>query len=446
MAAPAPLFSDALSSPAASPPWRRAVLQVILIYLVTRLVIWTAAYTGTIISYRIHFQVYGTFESHWREVAPRLADPNSYERWWLGEHLLDLNPLVRFDARHYRTIVEGGYAYRTPAPGERLEQNIAFFPLYPLTCRPLAGLLGPNVAMVAMSHFYTLAAVLLLYGWLRRRIDHPAALLAVAAVLCWPAGVYTAFGYAESLTLLLFTATVVLLDRQRWWLAAIVCGLATATRPTAAALVPVVLLAYWLHGPGPRTRRTALLVPLGLLAAAGLIGYFGYLWHAFGSPGVYSENFRNGWVPAEARGTWLEYLTLANVWSQLRYWGRVLGALVGFPMGLVELAIPRVWNIPLTAFGLLLCLGGLRRVPPRFRPLLWLGPLTFVQAYLASGGATFGILPIARYMSVVVPAMVVLGAWMAREWSPAARHFTLAGFVVLQACWAFHFTLTEWPG
>jgi hypothetical protein len=105
-----------------------------------------------------------------------------------------------------------------------------------------------------------------------------------------------------------------------------------------------------------------------------------------------------------------------------------------------------MWNVPLNLFILFLSLVGLPRVPRSFRPLLALGPLIFLHSYLASGGAKFGVEPIARYTAVSVPAFVVLGAWCMREWRPATRHLLLTFLILLQAAWAFRFGLQEWSG
>jgi Gpi18-like mannosyltransferase len=118
----------------------------------------------------------------------------------------DFAPLCRFDGVHYRSIIEGGYRYQTPPPDTTdrkvLEQNIAFFPLFPLLCQPLARVMSTHAAMILVVHVCALAAAMLLYLWVRHRVDESVALFAVAAALCFPPAVYYSFGYAESLTLL----------------------------------------------------------------------------------------------------------------------------------------------------------------------------------------------------------------------------------------------------
>jgi hypothetical protein len=199
------------------------------------------------------------------------------------------------------------------------------------------------------------------------------------------------------------------------------------------------MLAYWLNAGGGRGTRLLRLAPLMLLAASGILAYGVFLTCRFGSPLVYVTNFKAGWVPESARATWLQFLTLAPLWSQFKH-------LAGVPLGLLELANPLTWNVPFCLFILFLSLGGLRRVPRSFRPLLLLGPLIFVQSYAASGGASFGIDPIARYLAVSVPAFAVLAAWCTREWRCGTRTALIAFMLLLQAAWALRFGLREWSG
>jgi Gpi18-like mannosyltransferase len=426
----------------------RGLLLVVLIFAGTRLVTWTGTYCGATLLFRIKHELEPPFEKHLRRLLEQAVQQRGAEYGSFVDLLTGLAPLCRFDGVHYRSIIDGGYQYQTPQPGTTdrglLEQNIAFFPLYPLLCRPLTGLLTTHRAMILVAHACALAAAVLLYLWIRRRIDEPTALLAVAVMLCWPSAVYYSYGYAESMTLLSMVAALWLIDNRAFLPAAIASGLVTATRPTALAIVAVLGLAYWFDSPQSRRRRLLKLVPLVLVGAAGILVYAGYLTYRFGSPLVYVANFEAGWVPPERRATWLEFLTLTPIWEQFKYFRDVV--LIPPPMGLVDLANPFTWNVPLALFILFISLAGLGRVPRSFRPLLALGPLIFLHSYLACGGAKFGIEPIGRYMAVSVPAFVVLAAWCLREWRPAARHVLFIFLILLQAAWALRFGLQEWSG
>jgi len=429
---------------------RRPVLRglglVLLLFASTRLAVWVATYSGAVMFFRVRHAIEQVAGPRQADLLARVADPQRPEHATYRDYLADFGPLAKFDGQHYKSIVVDGYHYVPASSRDHFSaraQNIAYFPLYPLVSRPPARLMSPQVALVLVAHICALVAVVLFYLWVRRRVDEPAALFGVAAILCWPAACYYSFGYAESLTLLLTVATLRALDRRAFIWAAVLCGLATATRPTAAALVPVYLLAFWCLHPASRGRRLALLAPLTFVAALGGIVYAGYLAYRFDSPLVYVTNFRAGWTPDEARSDWLSFVTLTPVWEQFKYFGRALAAP---PISLTYLAVPFTWNVPLSLFVVVLSLAAMRRVPPTFRPLLWLGPLIFAQAYVASGGADFGVAPLARYTALAVPTYVVLAAWCTRAWRPAARHGFLAFLLVLQLAWAFRVGLGEWSG
>ncbi len=451
----APLFEDRTAEVGSGAPpvgrLARGLLLVVLIFVGTRLVTWTGTYCGAALLFRIEHQLDPPFEQHLRRLQEQAVQHRGAEYESFVDLLTDFAPLCRFDGVHYRSIIEDGYQYRTPPPGTTdrkiLEQNIAFFPLFPALCRPLTGLLSAHQAMVVVVHAGALAAAIVLYLWIRRRVDEPTALLAAAITLCWPSAAYYSYGYAESVTLLLVVVALWLIDGRAFVLAAVACGLATATRPTALAIVAVLMLAYWMNPPRraeTRRRRLLKLIPLALIGTAGILAYAAYLTWRFGSPLVYFANFKAGWVPDKERVDWLAFLTLTPVWEQFKYFRNLV--LLAPPIGLVNAANPFLWNMPLNLFILFLSLAGLKRVPRSFRPLLALGPLIFLHSYLASGGAKFGVEPMGRYMAVAVPAFVVLAAWCLREWRPAARHVLLTFMILLQAAWALRFGLQEWSG
>ncbi len=423
---------------------RISLTTVIALYCATRLVVWIAAYTGSIMEFRINLGLERPFSKHEARLRTAFADPTSADGREAVRLLADFAPLCRFDGDHYRSIIEGGYQYKPvtkDAPQSEKEQNIAFFPLYPLLCSPLTAVMSTHTAMILISHGCSLAAMLVLFEWIRKRIDDAVALFTVAIVCCLPQACYFSFGYAESCTLLLVALTFLAIDRRQWLLAAIACGLCTATRPTAASLIPVLLLAYWMFATSSGHGRILRLLLIAVVAGAGIGLYASYLTYRFESPFVYFTNFRMGWVTDERRSSWFEYLTLARVWDQFKYFGR---ALKFPPVSLVQLINPFAWNMTTNLLIIFISLAGWRRVPRSFRPLLLLGPIVFAQSYLASGGATFGVEPISRYMSVALGAFVVLAAWAMREWKVGYRYALLTVLLLLQGAWAFRFGLGEW--
>lgn len=423
----------------------RSLTAIVGIYLATRLVVWTAAYGGSFYHFRIESGLTEPMMKQarvLREMPPERRDAVMKS---LAAHLHNLEPLLLWDGRCYRTIVELGYhPDPPPADGSRrpVQRLIAFFPLHPLVCAALSRVVAVPVAMIASVHFWCLLACFLTYFWIARRFDQGVAVRTVAFLLCWPTACFYSFGYSEALTLLLLVAVFQLADRNAFGPAALLSGLASATRPTAAAIPAVLMLTYVLRSTLPLTPRLLRLAAIAAVGTSGLAAYAGYLTYHYGTPLVYFQNFKEGWVGDELRSDWFQYLTLARVWDQFKYFGR---AVREFPMGLLNLLSPQTWNMPCNFAILALSLLGWRRVEPAFRPFLLVGPLIFAQSYLASGGATWGVEPIARYTAVSVPAFVVLAVLTARR--PAALTTVLiAMLILLQAAWAFAFGAAEWAG
>jgi len=78
-----------------------------------------------------------------------------------------------------------------------------------------------------------------------------------------------------------------MLRRQQFFAAALLAGLATATRSSGVTLLPVLLWEVWRHREAKLFARDV--VPLTLLATAGLWLYMGYLGVAFGNPLAFSN-------------------------------------------------------------------------------------------------------------------------------------------------------------
>ncbi len=159
--------------------------------------------------------------------------------WWMWS---------RFDTGFYISIAQYGYWGRNTLNGQ---SNWAFFPLYPLLIRLLAfpfstsphhpylfaGLAITTIsAFVAMFYFYKLTAY---------ELNSHKAAKAVMYLAFFPMSFFLSAVYPESLFLALSVACVYYARMHRWWLAGLLGGLASLTRPQGVLLLAVVVWEYW---------------------------------------------------------------------------------------------------------------------------------------------------------------------------------------------------------
>jgi Mannosyltransferase (PIG-V) len=203
---------------------------------------------------------------------------NAGPRWY--------HRLLRWDSEWYQLIAAQGYAFNGDL-GER--QTVAFYPLYPLLARAVAAVTGLPVvdALLLVANIAGLAAIILLFRLVRSELGDSVALLTVALISFFPASVFLSAGYTEPLTLLWIVGFFLALRRQRFFAAAVLAGLAVATRSSGIVLWPVLLWELWRHrGIGQFARDV---VPLSVLATSGLWLYMLYLGLAFGHPLAFSD-------------------------------------------------------------------------------------------------------------------------------------------------------------
>ncbi|MFH8746061.1 hypothetical protein ACH4GK_02165 [Streptomyces rimosus] len=225
-------------------------------------------------------------------IAVRLLGTCVLMKWaHLQRH--GLWPLLanRWDSRWYTGIADHGYAaFLDPSRFDAC--NLAFFPLYPVVVKAVAGVTPGSRATIGL-----LVAVgcSLLAAWGIHAVGerlHGRRVGTVLAVL-WgatPVAAVQWMGYTESLFTALVAWSLYAVLTDRWVTAGALCLLAGLTRPTGVALVAAVcvsaVVALWRlrrTGPAPmpldpdrnRIRRIvlgAVLAPLGWLAYVGWVG------------------------------------------------------------------------------------------------------------------------------------------------------------------------------
>jgi hypothetical protein len=194
--------------------------------------------------------------------------------------------LLRWDSEWYSLIATQGYAFNGDA-GER--QTVAFYPLYPLLARAVAAVTGLQIAdaLLLVANLAALAAMLLLFRLVRAQFNDRTALSTIALISFYPASIFLSAGYTEPLALLLMIGFFLALRGNSFVAAALLAGLATATRSSGLVLLPVLLWELWRLRPPRQFAWQAL--PLAIVASSGLWLYALYLGIAFGQPLAFAE-------------------------------------------------------------------------------------------------------------------------------------------------------------
>lgn len=222
--------------------------------------------------------------------------PEAANRWGIYSNDL-LNLPARWDTGWYLGIATEGYSFDAAAPPEA-QQNIAFFPAFPMATRYLSVVLGrqplwTGVAISLVSFFVALGYFLRLA---RRELgDEERAVTAVTLLAAYPFAVFYSAAYTEALFLVTLLGAVYHFRENQLLRAAgwgVFCGL---TRPNGGFLSLVLALmavapmwdpVRWrpLLPPPPGWR--AILKRLAAAAAPGLgtLAFSAYIYQLTGNP------------------------------------------------------------------------------------------------------------------------------------------------------------------
>jgi hypothetical protein len=212
-----------------------------------------------------------------------------------------VNLPLRWDAGWYLNIARIGYMW-TPRDAGR-QQNIAFFPAFPMAMRVLGYVFGRSglaylYAGVLISHVAFLVALVLLFELAREELgDRSGAAAAVVLLATYPFSVFHGAVYTESLYLLGVLGAMLSMKHRHWGRAALWGLLVGLTRPNgfilSATLGVLLLETAW------DTSRTALTtfwrsipMPAVLAVAAPIVGaavYCLFIWQFTGNPLQWSE-------------------------------------------------------------------------------------------------------------------------------------------------------------
>jgi hypothetical protein len=342
--------------------------------------------------------------------------PEASARWRIySNDLLDLP--ARWDTGWYLTIASEGYSY-DPLETADVQQNIAFFPAYPMSIRLLSPLLGRESlwtgVVISMVAFY-LALVYLLRLARRELGDDGQAAAAVMLIAAYPFAIFFSAAYTEALFLLTLVGAVYHFRQNQLWQSAcwgFACGL---TRPPGCFLS--VVLGLMAVAPVWDSARWRLMPAIGwralgarLLAASapglGMLAFSAYIYFLTGHPFQWAmQNAAWGRV----------YRGLGSVVEE-RVYDIAMDGLYAYAS---EQTIDMAYSL-----AVLLCLGA---VWPVYRRL-GLPYAVFIVLNLLPPMSAGGMLSMGRVTSVLFPVFLWLGA------AVPAHHRTgwIVAFALLQ--------------
>jgi Mannosyltransferase (PIG-V) len=309
-----------------------------------------------------------------------------------------LGSLAHWDSVWYLSIAQSGYAGRPTLS--------AFFPLYPVAVRAATFNALSSGALLLAAYAVSAAAFVIALVLLHRLVELELGLRFARPVLwlvaLWPASFFFSAPYSESLFLALSVGVFYAARTGRLPLAAAMCALATATRPTGMLLLLPLAWMAWRAG-GLRWLAVA---PLGAAAFSG---------------GLALAGMRPlGWFDVER--SWGHVFTgpVVGAWDAGVGAGRGLGQLVGSAPVDRVVAAENVIYLALLVLAMVAVVGMFRRLPAAYglyaaaslvaavsAPVAW-------QPLMSFGRLLAVVFPIPMYVALVLDGRrVALGAALA---------------------------------
>lgn len=384
--------------PTTASPGRELVLAGLAFYFVTTLPVLLGVWIGTV-------------------VLPQQSAPHGF-----------LGGFAQLDGIAYAAIAHDGYWYDPGRPS-----FVAFFPAFPIAAGTVSSLTGLRVelALLGVTHASLLAAFVVFARYLTARnpdVSQWHVDWTLLAMGLWPWSLFFRMAYTESLFLLLVVTSMYAM-RRRWPLPVIAAlvGLATATRPTGVALIPVFAYYMWRNTERRPSRAFRLIVYLPL-AAWGILAYMAYLYAEFGDPLVFATT-QKLWShrPAPLPDKVAALVLFKPLWTPF------------MPSSSTFWANEGTGNNPLVSYGfvnpivfagtVLLVVAGARRRWLNANEVLLSGGLLFIP-YVAMAYENL-MLSQPRFASVAFPIYIVMGRLLMRmpRWAAGAILLASAGLL-----------------
>ncbi len=212
---------------------------------------------------------------------------------WPSAIAQEAPPLARWDSGWYYQIAAEGYRYDR----SQAQNNIGFYPLYPVLTRWSARLLHQPLFTVGIgiSLIGLLGALFFLSQLTEAWGDRADVVPTISALLFYPTAFFLAAAYTESLFLLTTTATFWAARSRRWWLCGLTGAAACLTRFNGfLILLPILgFIGKAVEGHWRKIRTGHLFALFGTIAGAAAFPLF--LWRRWGDPLLYVHSKATGW-------------------------------------------------------------------------------------------------------------------------------------------------------
>lgn len=203
-----------------------------------------------------------------------------------------IQALIHWDAGWYMDIVKHGYSYNG---NQNIQQNIAFFPLYPIIMGILGQLFGlkNGVATIFPALLTGVASIYAFHSLAKTKLNENASLFATAAYALYPGATFFISAYPTSIMNLLVIIALLEFSKKRYFIAALVAGISTAGGALLVFLSATITLAFAKKIIPQKnkslTSRFSQLILFGFLAFSGIICFMLYQQLAFGNALVFID-------------------------------------------------------------------------------------------------------------------------------------------------------------
>ena len=204
------------------------------------------------------------------QIASRFV---TVEKGYLGSQVAQGEPgfiwrLANMDGRHYIWVAKDGYT----------GSNFAFFPLYPSLIGLVNGISGLTFIYsgILISVLASLGAIYFIVKLIRLENEKASVLEPIFLLLFFPLSFLLSSVYADALFLFFTTTTFYFARKKLWLICGVFAALASLTRLTGLALIPALILEWWLQSNRPRLNLSTIKKYVHQAAIAPILNFLGF--------------------------------------------------------------------------------------------------------------------------------------------------------------------------